>query len=190
MKFIIIFCYLIISLNINASDFGSVTGLKLPRYVSTKFDDSNLRIGASKNYPIILKYINKNYPLMILEEYKDWRKILDFQDNKGWIHKSLIKGDRNGIINENNGISVKIYNIDNGDIIGEIIEGNIVKINKCKKNWCYISFKKHTGWINKKHIWGVDEKEVFNIGYMQKLFDLYWGSINFFKRYLKDYNIK
>ena len=79
-----------------ANNIGSETGLDLPRYVSLKSNDSNVRVGPSKNYPITLKYIINDYPLKIVEEYDDWRKIVDFENNLGWIHKSLIKGERNG----------------------------------------------------------------------------------------------
>ena len=78
----------ILLLNISYANTGSVTGLDLPRYVSLKSNDSNIRVGPSKNYPILIKFININYPLKIIEEYGDWRKIVDFQKNSGWIHKT------------------------------------------------------------------------------------------------------
>ena len=52
--------------NISFADKGPVTGLDLPRFVSLKSDDSNVRVGPSKNYPILRKYIIKNYPLKII----------------------------------------------------------------------------------------------------------------------------
>ena len=50
------------------------------------------------NYPIKIKYIINNYPLKILDEYEEWRKVEDFTKNIGWIHKSLITGTRTGIV--------------------------------------------------------------------------------------------
>ena len=35
---------------INAKDVGSNTGLKVPRFVTLKSDDVNLRVGSSINY--------------------------------------------------------------------------------------------------------------------------------------------
>ena len=43
--------------NISFANKGPVTGLDLPRFVSLKSDDSNVRVGPSKNYPILRKYI-------------------------------------------------------------------------------------------------------------------------------------
>ena len=46
------------------------------------------------NYPIELKYTQNNLPVEIIDEFDVWRKIKDSENNIGWLHKSLIKGDR------------------------------------------------------------------------------------------------
>ena len=63
----------------NFSNIGIETGFELPRYVSLKSNESNLRVGPSKNYPISIKYVISNFPIQIIDEYKDWRKIIDFE---------------------------------------------------------------------------------------------------------------
>ena len=164
------------------AELGKETGLKIPRYVSLKSNDANIRVGPSTNYPIVIKYIQKNYPLKILEEYDDWRKIEDFIKNHGWIHKSLISGNRAGVIISNNDDKIIIFNTINGKIIGNIGKGNIVSINKCKIDWCSISLNKFEGWIYKKNIWGVEDKEIINVSYFQVIIDLYWNSFNLFHK--------
>ena len=102
INFILLF---IISFNSSlfAKNFGSVTGYKIPRFVSLKSNDSNLRVGPSENYPIKLKYIQENLPLEIIDEHQTWRQISDIEGNIGWVHNSLIKGDRYAIVvNPNN----------------------------------------------------------------------------------------
>ena len=164
---------------------GSVTGLDIPRYVSLKSNDSNLRVGPSKNYPIILKYIVKNLPLRVIEEYDDWRKVEDFDNNKGWIHKSLIKGYRSGIVNSQEINQIEIYNTSDGVIIGSIEVGSVVLLPKCKLNWCLINKDDFKGWIDKKYIWGVEQDEEFKVSYFQVIFDYFFRSINFLEKILK-----
>ena len=178
MKFVISLILTIVITKICYGDVGKETGLEIPRYVSLKSNDANIRVGPSTNYPIAIKYIQKNYPLKILEEYDDWRKIEDFTKNNGWIHKSLISGNRTAIIVSNNDDKIKIFNTIEGIKIGNIGKGNIVSINKCKIDWCSISFNKFKGWIYKKNIWGVKDKEIINISYFQVIIDLYWKSLN------------
>ena len=66
----------------------------------------------------------------------------------------------------------------NGKIIGTIGNGNIINLKKCRIDWCLISINNHKGWVNKKNIWGVKEKEIIKISFLQKFQDLYWNSIN------------
>ncbi len=186
-KFLFILSALLCFINSSesySSKIGEETGLEIPRYVSLKSNDANLRVGPSKNYPIKIKFIVKNYPLIITEEYKDWRKIIDFKDNSGWMHKSLLKGDRNGIIIDANESGIKIYNTVGGIDIGLIKGGNVIRLLKCKIDWCFIKSGKYSGWINKKNIWGVDNSEIFNIGYSQMLIDTYWNISNFINNLL------
>ena len=178
MKIIIVLIAIITFSQTSNADVGKETGLEIPRYVSLKSNDANIRIGPSKNYPIEIKYIKKYYPLKVLEEYEDWRKVEDFQKNFGWIHKSLISGTRTGIVLSNDNKNIKLLNTLNGNIIGEIGNGNIVFLEKCKIDWCLVSLGDFEGWMDKKYIWGVKEKEIIKISIFQRLEDLYWKSIN------------
>ena len=175
---IVILIIVLISFNLGAIEYGSDTGFELNRFISLKSNDVNLRVGPSKNYPIKLKYIIKNYPVIVIEEYMDWRKIIDIQDNEGWIHKSLLKGERYGILNSKNKEFINVYNTAHGIHIGNIYNNNIVKLDKCKPKWCLVKLNNYKGWVEKKYIWGVRNKETFNITFLQKITDIYWKSNN------------
>tara|TARA_Y100001960_G_C14359504_1_gene673619 strand:- start:40 stop:576 length:537 start_codon:yes stop_codon:yes gene_type:complete len=162
---------------LNAETMGEYTGLKMPRFVSTKTNESNLRVGADTTYPIILKYKFINIPLEIVDEYKDWRKIIDIDGNEGWLHKRLLKGNRYGIINNPYEEPVHIFNRPKGRIIGKIGKRNIVKIEHCLQNWCFISINNNKGWINKINIWGVYKNESFNIPFYQFIINFIWKFI-------------
>ena len=177
--------FLLSSINLSYADnIGSQTGLEIPRYVSLKSNDSNMRVGPSKNYPIKLNYISKNYPVKIIDEYLDWRKVEDFEKNTGWMHKSLLKGERYGLILSTNKSRVNIYNSINGKVIGEINTKLIVRLSKCKIDWCFILINNYKGWIRKKNIWGVKGNEKFNISFIEMFNDYYFKSINYIDRYI------
>ena len=181
MQILIAFISIMIFSQVCNAEIGKETGLEIPRYVSLKSDDANIRVGPSMNYPIEIKYIIKNYPLKVLDEYEEWRKVEDFTQNIGWIHKSLITGTRTGIVLSNENKNIELLNTLDGNIIGEIGKGNIVYLEKCKIDWCLISAENFKGWIHKKNIWGVKRNEIININFIQKFEDLYWNSINFLK---------
>ena len=178
MQIVIILISIIFFSQVCNADNGRETGLEIPRYVSLKSNDANIRVGPSMNYPIEIKYVIKNYPLKVIEEYKEWRKVEDFKKNIGWIHKSLISGSRTGIIISKDNKHIKLLNTLDGNVIGNIGNGNIVNLEKCKINWCLVSSENHKGWIDKKYIWGVKEKEIIKISFFQIFEDLYWKSFN------------
>ena len=173
-KIFIIILISIFIFPIYAQSVGNVTGLELPRYVSLKTNESNLRVGPSTNYRIIIKYVISNIPVEIVDEYKDWRKINDYNDNKGWMHKRLLKGNRFAIIKLPYKESAQIYNKPEGYVIGKIGKNNIVKVNKCLIDWCHINFNKNKGWINKLNLWGVYKKENFNLPFYQSVINQFW----------------
>jgi SH3-like domain-containing protein len=177
-KVVWIYFFLSIFFLLNAKNIGSDTGFQLPRFVSLKSNDSNLRIGSSTNYPIVLKYTIANMPVEIIDEYNDWRKINDHKGNLGWLHKSLIKGDRYGIIQPVYNSSVQIYNKPMGKLIGKIGKNNIVKINTCLLKWCLVSHSNNKGWITKNNLWGVYKEEKINIPFYQLIKNQIW-KINF-----------
>ena len=187
MQFIILFISIIIFSKVSNADIGEETGLEIPRYVSLKSNDANIRIGPSKNYPIKIKYILKNYPLKVLEEYEDWRKVEDFKNNIGWIHKSLISGTRTGIVLSKDNKNIELLNTLGGNVIGEMGNGNIINLEKCKIDWCFVAAANFKGWMDKKYIWGVKQNEIIKINFLQRFVDLYWNSINFLIKIQKEF---
>ena len=185
MQIVIAFISIIIFSQVSNADIGKETGLEIPRYVSLKSDDANIRVGPSLNYPIKIKYIIKNYPLKVLDEYEEWRKVEDFTKNIGWIHKRLITGTRTGIVLSKENKNIELLNTLDGNIIGEIGSGNIVNLEKCKVDWCLVSAENFKGWMNKKNIWGVKQNEIIKISFFQRFEDLYWESVNYLNKIQK-----
>ena len=177
MKFITLIFFLCFSYDLYGKT-GSVTGLDIPRFVSLKSNDANIRVGPSVNYPIKLKYLMQNLPLEIIDEFDVWRKSKDHFGNIGWIHKSLIKGDRFILVNNNTNKDVNLYNIPNGKIIGIIKKNNILDLNICILDWCKVTQNNFTGWLLKKNIWGVYEAEIYNVKFYQPLINQYWKILN------------
>ena len=185
VKIFIIYLILINTSFISAGTFGNETSLKIPRFVSLKSDNSNLRVGPGENYPIKLKYIVANTPVEIIDEYKNWRKIKDYEENEGWMHKSLIKGKRFAIVNTLYQEGLQVFNKPKGNNIGKIGKRNILEVKTCLMNWCKIKHKKNTGWVNKLNLWGIYDNETINIPFYQPITNLIWGiNLNFFIQWL------
>lgn len=177
MKYFIIIIIFSYFSEVYAETVGKETGLELPRFVSTKTSESNLRVGASTDYPIKLTFIIKNLPLKIIDEHENWRRVVDIDENVGWIHKRLLIGKRHGLIMTSYNEGAQILKKPKGKVVGKIGNRNIVKINKCLVSWCHINYNNNSGWINKINLWGVNKKEKFNLPFYQFIIDKYWELI-------------
>ena len=66
-------------------------------------------------------------PIEIIDEYKDWRKINDYEGNIGWLHKKLIKGERFAIVKTPYQEALQVFNKPKGNSIGKIGKRNILE---------------------------------------------------------------
>lgn len=180
IKFTVIF-YIFLLFNVHANNLGSITGYEIPRFISLKSDQVNLRVGSSKNYPIILTYNQKNLPLKIIDEEYGWRKVIDIEGNEGWVYEALIKGDRFAVINIVKNNFVNVYSKPNEKFIGKIGKRNIVKIKSCLNLWCLVEYSDHKGWVLKSYLWGVFKEENINVSIFQKIKKIIWN-IDFIKK--------
>ena len=177
MKLTYLIFLLSVSLNLSAKT-GSVTGLEIPRFVSLKSNDVNIRVGPSINYPIKLTYVFQNLPLEIIDEFDVWRKSRDHEGNIGWVHKSLIKGDRYILTGYQINADIKLFSRPNGKVKGLIKNNNILELKSCTIIWCKVSSGSFSGWVLKNGIWGTYEKEIYKIKFYQPLINQYWKLLN------------
>ncbi|MEM1352796.1 MAG: SH3 domain-containing protein, partial [Pseudomonadota bacterium] len=69
---------------------GPVTNLPLPRYVSMKATEANIRRGPSLTHRIDWVFKLRDMPLRVTAEHGHWRRVEDPDGQGGWIHYSLI----------------------------------------------------------------------------------------------------
>tara|TARA_B100000029_G_scaffold155425_1_gene150761 strand:+ start:2310 stop:2774 length:465 start_codon:yes stop_codon:yes gene_type:complete len=122
-------------------------------FLSLKNNEVNLRQGPSFDHPIKFIYKKKYLPLIILDKSETWRKIMDFDNNSGWIHISQLSKKKSGINKKENSIIYKKPTIYSKPL-ARLESGRLLLISKCKKKWCKVKTGDFIGWILKKNIWG------------------------------------
>ena len=128
-------------------------GLKKNKYLSTKYNEVNLRNGPGLNQLVLYKILIKGYPVEVTEVYENWYKVTDHKKRVGWISKTQLSEVNYGILIKN---SEKLYKFPNKNSkqIALVKENYILKILKCKNEWCKVEDKNLSGWILKKSLWG------------------------------------
>jgi len=69
-------------------------------YLTLKYNKVNVRYGPGRDYPIKYVYNKKNLPVKIIDKKENFRKIIDFKKNSGWIHISQLKKNKSFILLE------------------------------------------------------------------------------------------
>ena len=123
------------------------------KFLSLKKDKVNVRYGPSFSFPIKYVYKKINLPIKQIDEKENFRRIIDFKKNTGWIHISQLK-KINSVIASKRKILFKKPSVFS-EPIANIEAGRLLIVQKCKKNWCRVKTGNVKGWIDKKNLWGI-----------------------------------
>ena len=63
-------------------------------FLTLRYNEVNLRQGPSNEYPIKIFYKKKYLPVLIMDQSENYRKIIDHENNTGWIHISQLSKKR------------------------------------------------------------------------------------------------
>ena len=134
------------------------SGLPVPRYVTLKFDEANLRAGPGREYPVLWQYRQAGLPLMVDAEFGIWRKVVDHDGTAGWMHGSVLSLRRMALVQTN---MAKIYADPDeaSDVIALAERLALMELQSCPKAWCRVARDNVRGWIKRQVVWGVLENE-------------------------------
>ncbi len=140
-------------------DRGPVTNLPLPRYVSMKASEGNVRRGPSLTHRIDWVFTRKDMPLQITAEHGHWRRVEDRDGAGGWVHYALLSGVRTVLI-EQDMLTLHSRPEANAPVVAAFELGVVARLGDCGANWCRISAGGYKGWVEKSALWGVRADEI------------------------------
>ena len=121
-------------------------------FLSLKYNKVNVRYGPGLDYPIKFVYLKKNFPVEVIDEKENFRKILDYKNNSGWVHRSQLKKNKSLIALEE-----KILFNNSSKYSKPIVvvkSGRLLIVKKRGKNWLKVVTEDYTGWVKNKNLWG------------------------------------
>ena len=143
----------------SATDQSGRTGLPLPRFVSLRAGEVNLRAGPGIRYPIDWVYKRKGLPVEVIDEFETWRRIRDHDGTMGWVHQSMLEGSRRVLV-----MPVSQYLLRAPDskarAIAELEPGVVANLVGCDGPWCQVRVEGYAGWLKRAGVFGLypDEK--------------------------------
>ena len=122
-------------------------------YLTLRNDKVNLRQGPSLNYPIKLVYNKKFLPILIKDKSGNFRKVLDHENNSGWIHISQLSKKKAALSILDELIVFQKPSIYSKPLV-KLEIGRLCLVKKCKNDWCKIKTGNYSGWVEKQNLRG------------------------------------
>ncbi|NDV00093.1 hypothetical protein GZA08_03810 [Pseudoroseicyclus sp. CLL3-39] len=143
------------------AQLGPVTHLPLPRFVTLKTSEGNVRRGPSLSHRIDWVFVRRGMPLMVTAEFGHWRRVEDAEGLGGWVHYALISGTRNVLVAQDRTI-LRRRGDEGAPVVAELEQGVVARLNECSRDWCQLSVSGYRGWAEKTALWGVFPDEVLD----------------------------
>ena len=142
----------------HAQGKGPVTNLPMPRFVSLKVSEGNVRRGPSLTHRIDWVFKRRDMPLRVTAEHGHWRRVEDRDGMGGWMHYSLISGARTVLVEQD---LLQLYARPDpvAPVNAQLELGVVARLGKCSTDWCELSSGGYYGWTPKSRIWGVTADE-------------------------------
>ena len=121
-------------------------------FLSLKKDKVNVRYGPSFNSPIKFVYKKKDLPIKQIDQKENFKRIIDFKNNNGWIHVSQLKKINSFIPLEDKILFKKPTKFSKP--LAKIKKGRVLIVQKCDGIWCKIKTGQFLGWVKIDNIWG------------------------------------
>jgi SH3-like domain-containing protein len=139
---------------------GDETKLPLPRFVSLRSNEVNLRTGPGTTYPVDWVYVRRGLPVEVVAEFDVWRKIRDWQGTLGWVHQSMLDGRRTVLIAGAERILHR-EPVAGSPAVARLATGVIGRLLECDGAWCQLAIEAYRGWLRRDEFWGVYPDETF-----------------------------
>ncbi len=138
---------------------GTVTNLPLPRFVTLKKGEVNVRRGPGLTHRIDWVFTRAGMPLRITAEYEHWRRVEDATGEGGWVQYAMLSGARSVLVQtdmaEFRGTADAA-----ADVTFQAERGVIGRLLECNVDWCRVTVDGSKGWILKADLWGIEPDEV------------------------------
>jgi SH3-like domain-containing protein len=121
--------------------------------VSVSSMEVNMRSGPGTEHPADWR-LDRGYPLKVIGSKGSWLKVIDFENDKGWIHRPLTSRTPYHVV------KAKVANMRSkpttgSRIVSKLAYGDVLKTLKHSGGWVKLQRKGGlSGWVAQRLLWG------------------------------------
>jgi len=140
------------------------SGLPLPRFVSLAASEVNVRLGPSRRHKVKWTFKKRGLPVEIIAEFGNWRRVRDSDGEEGWIHGSLLSGERTVLVSPwaaDGTVPLRSEPRATARPIAYLEPFVLALVDGCDGSWCRIAIGRWRGAVPQRLLWGVYPRERF-----------------------------
>ena len=139
--FLLLMCLLLIS-----------TGNAMAERLAVISSVANIRSGPGTQYDVLWQ-VEKYYPILVTEKADPWYQFKDFENDVGWVHKSLV-GSVETVITDKDLCNIRSGPGTSEKILFTVEKGVPFKVLDHKDSWLHIEHADgDKGWIHESLVW-------------------------------------
>lgn len=140
------------------------SGLPLPRFVSLKSDEVNVRVGPGTDYDVKWTFKREGWPVEVVQEFDNWRRIRDSDGAEGWVYHSLLASRRTVLVApwRTDPVPLRAQPDDEADVTALLQPLVMADVENCDKTWCEIYGSTWRGFVAQKTLFGVYPNELID----------------------------
>lgn len=133
--------------------------LPIPRFVSLRSHEVNVRTGPGMRYPVVWVFVREGLPVEVIATFDVWRKVRDIDGIEGWVHQNLLSGDRMAIILGSEVRPLTRTADPTSTVVVQAEPGVVAHILECGGAVCRLDVGGHKGWLPRAQLWGAYPNE-------------------------------
>ncbi|MEP3420806.1 MAG: SH3 domain-containing protein [Erythrobacter sp.] len=128
-----------------------------PYWATLRFNEVNMRVGPSTEYPIEWVYQREGLPVKVVRLLDGWRFVEDSEGTQGWIASSQLSPSLGVLIVGDGNATLRADAAPNSAVRWRAEPGVVGDLMWCRDDYCEIDVGGRTGWILKERIWGAGD---------------------------------
>lgn len=124
------------------------------KMVSVDADMINLRSGPGSKYKVLWE-LGRGYPLKIIGSKGNWYRVVDFENDKGWVYKKLV-GRTAHLVVKKRAVNLRSGPSTNYKIVRQAKRGVVLRTLERRSGWVKVRHDEENveGWIKRDLLWG------------------------------------
>lgn len=129
----------------------------VPYWAALRYEQVNMRVGPSREYPIEWVYRRKGLPVKVERVREGWRLVRDQDGDQGWVAASQLTPERFVMIVGEDLAAMHAEPDLQSAIRWRAEPGVVGKFLRCREGWCEMDADGRTGWVEAARLWGAEE---------------------------------